>query len=858
MPLRTSAFGLHCRLQHSLLCQAACTQAQSPLRPLARSAHHPSLLALRFVGTMSGPFGSDEAIPLTPTQHVVFQLDSDEERDTGAPTVTPAAPRSNPMPGASAGSAARAQTKRKGKGPALTASQLYGQMVQRNELAQISLDQLHRTQNQGSVVADAPLSRGHSDSPYAARTEPESEDEIGLLDQELGPRTRVRIHNQPWSEAAHQAATEWLGTCRERLQQNKKGVRVAFWVILNSSGLLLIALALYHSKASTLVPTWWSGGQDVDTKNGPVGTTPEASQGEGDGLLDLRPNEAGTWYKSLPGAMATGSLPFWASQAALPTGASQTRGKHVIQTAVAGDKEVQDLSPFEHMGPLSPYSSADGFGVDNLRYRDLSALMPDETGRGTCSIDQVHILHRHGSRYPTSGSPARTVTKLADARDKGQVSFSGPLAFLQSWKYQLGSELLTPPGRLQLYHSGVQAHMQYGQLIGEQFAGAPAAAPDLPPEKPLRQARKRQFNWGTSAQGAVVVRAGSQRRIVDSALAWLQGFYGPQLWDDFAFPPEADLAAPRAKALSRGLQPRGPGGPGHKARIDIQIHPEGMGWNTTLASNFACPAANRGNATTAANLRTFMEASLRQAVERLQPYIQIQAPPQPSDSEDWNGKLTPSLVNAMQQLCSYETTAFGQSPFCSLFTAQEWRDYEHLWDMQFHGYDGAGTPLGAAQGIGWINEFIARLTAQPWDEATQSSENRTVNSDPARFPTGPDQRVFADFTHDSVLTAVLAALGATELNSLRPAQDSKHKALFRTSQLVPFAARMVFERLSCGTKDHPVPYVRMILNDAVVPLADIGCKERSDGICPLDQFLSALRDRNRRANYHHVCGAWNP
>jgi hypothetical protein len=38
---------------------------------------------------------------------------------------------------------------------------------------------------------------------------------------------------------------------------------------------------------------------------------------------------------------------------------------------------------------------------------------------------------------------------------------------------------------------------------------------------------------------------------------------------------------------------------------------------------------------------------------------------------------------AAQQLCPYETIAFGYSPFCSLFTADEWKGFEYSWDMTF-------------------------------------------------------------------------------------------------------------------------------------------------------------------------------
>lgn len=783
-----------------------------------------------------------------------------------------------------------------GSNPRLTASQLYLQKVTRNELAQMSIEDLHRQQNfeanalaSTDTLTPAKPTKRHDGASYTALgieesdSEEDDEDDNGLLED--GEHSAARSNpNQRKPRVVekltlvgkvHRAIDEWVHSAKETFQRSRRAQ------VLGIVSVLLLAIAfvgLASQRSSWRSKT--SGDNQTDTVSDdlvpvpsdaspsvpvPSNTAAVQAQQEGQGLLDLRPGEVGTWYKSMPGAMATGALPFWASAAAQQTVvASHTKGHQVIQTAVAADETAQKLAPFNHMGPLTPYKSSPGFGVDNLKYRDALTLVPNDKGKGTCSVDQVHILHRHGSRYPTSGSPVHAVEKVAQARLAGHVEFSGPLAFLQQWSYELGGELLVPPGRLELFHSGVQAHMQYAHLVGDQYnglAGHTAALQDTQRRNklvPVRSAasrnHRRQWGWGTSSSSPVVVRAGSQRRIVDSALSWLQGFYGPQLWNDFAVPPEMDLAD------QRGLVRRSLGGSskGHNARVDLQVHPEGQGWNTTLASNFACPAANGHNATTATTLQSFQDTYLAKAVARLQPYIKVLGT---STTEgEWDGKLTPALLNGMQQACSYETVALGQSSFCSLFTAQEWKDYEHLWDLKFHGTFGAGTPLGAAQGVGWVNELVARLTNQAWNDLTQTSENMTVNLDPKRFPTDSTQRLFADFTHDSTLTAVLAALGLKQLNTLPSAstlgQEQEHQARFRTSHLVPFGARMVFERLSCGMEQKP--FVRVILNDAVVPLSDVGCTDRPDGICPLDEFLRAIQDRNQRANYHGVCGTWNP
>lgn len=62
----------------------------------------------------------------------------------------------------------------------------------------------------------------------------------------------------------------------------------------------------------------------------------------------------------------------------------------------------------------------------------------------------------------------------------------------------MGAELLVPIGRQQLFDSGVKSAMEYGELM----------------RRDLENGRK------------MLVRAGSQHRIVESAMSWLEGAWG--------------------------------------------------------------------------------------------------------------------------------------------------------------------------------------------------------------------------------------------------------------------------------------------------------------------------------------------
>jgi hypothetical protein len=95
-------------------------------------------------------------------------------------------------------------------------------------------------------------------------------------------------------------------------------------------------------------------------------------------------------------------------------------------------------------GNLSPMFSLDSgeFGLPGS-----SPIVP----KG-CAINAVHILYRHGARYPTTGSaPASFAAKLQKASNTPNgFSASGPLEFLNTWTFKLGAEILTPLGRQQL------------------------------------------------------------------------------------------------------------------------------------------------------------------------------------------------------------------------------------------------------------------------------------------------------------------------------------------------------------------------------------------------------------------------
>ncbi|OOF91715.1 hypothetical protein ASPCADRAFT_177108 [Aspergillus carbonarius ITEM 5010] len=168
------------------------------------------------------------------------------------------------------------------------------------------------------------------------------------------------------------------------------------------------------------------------------------------------------WFKTRPqsfqGYTATGAAPFLAQTNPAPFGDPATYTvNHPLETSqpIHGAK---NRNFFHHMGNLSPYyPRADGFGVDEYARPQGS------------NITQMHLLHRHGSRYPSKEETDRLATwakNIADAITHGAV-FNDELSFLHDWSYTLGAAILTTRGRQDLFDSGVLNFFNYGHLYTE-------------------------------------------------------------------------------------------------------------------------------------------------------------------------------------------------------------------------------------------------------------------------------------------------------------------------------------------------------------------------------------------------------
>ncbi|KAJ5964310.1 uncharacterized protein N7479_004186 [Penicillium vulpinum] len=307
------------------------------------------------------------------------------------------------------------------------------------------------------------------------------------------------------------------------------------------------------------------------------------------------------------------------------------------------------------------------------------------------------------------------------------------------------------------------------------------------------------------------IRSSDSERVVASGVDFIQGFQKAKSQD---------------KRANRKL-------PSPKTNVIIS---EEAGANNTLNHN-TCPK--------------FEEDTLGDEVE--EEYMDLFVPPIRARLQaNLPGVTFTNLdVVSLMDLCPFETVALTEdgselSPFCDLFTSAEWSQYDYLQTLsKYYGY-GSGNSLGATQGVGFVNELIARLTKTPVVDST--STNTTLDAPgAATFPL--NYSMYADFTHDNGMLPIYTALGlynGTKPLPLDHIQSASDADGLTTGWTVSFAARAYIEMMQCGRD--PEPLVRAIVNDRVVPLH--GCNADKLGRCRRRDFIKGL-------SYARAGGDWD-
>ncbi|GAB7358341.1 hypothetical protein MBLNU230_g2412t1 [Neophaeotheca triangularis] len=418
---------------------------------------------------------------------------------------------------------------------------------------------------------------------------------------------------------------------------------------------------------------------------------------------------------------------------------------------------------------------------------EISPAIPPQ-----CKVTFAQVLARHGARYPTSKKTALYNATIAKIHSQAE-SYAPEVAFLEDYEYGLGADDLTDLGREQMLYLGVNFYERYADLINGSENHTP------------------------------FIRASDSQRVVESAGLFAQGFHHAATKGGHhnAIPP------------SRSTFPS-------QLPYPILTIPENNQTNNTLDHGTCTIFETQAPYNTMADAA--QETFLQTFIAPIQTRLNTALP-------DTN--LTSTETIYLLDLCAFETVAScpsQPSPFCPLFSMPEFHSYNYYRTLGKHFHYGTGNPLGPTQGLGFARELLARLTTQPITSiGRDGAVNTTLDTAPSTFPL--DRALYADFSHDSTMASILAALGlyrpvpATAGKGEAEAEEQRPPVLpdstivpaeqaegYSNAWTVPFGARVYFEKLLCddfgrridNDASEPEEAVRVVVNDRVLPLGFCG------------------------------------
>lgn len=194
--------------------------------------------------------------------------------------------------------------------------------------------------------------------------------------------------------------------------------------------------------------------------------------------------------------------------------------------------------------------------------------------------------------------------------------------------------------------------------------------------------------------------------------------------------------------------------------------------------------------------------------------------------------FTDQDIWAMQEMCGFETTVRGRSDWCDVFTQDEFLSFEYARDILHYYRAGPGQRYAASMGWLWLNATTNLLLQGP--------------------SAGP---LFFSFVHDGDIAPMMTALDIMNDEEHLPITHIPHDRKWRKSQVSPMGGRIIFELLSCKSKEMPgqAKFVRININDGITAIPD--CQSGPGKSCPLSQFAERTKKKGEQAgDFRELCG----
>lgn len=395
-----------------------------------------------------------------------------------------------------------------------------------------------------------------------------------------------------------------------------------------------------------------------------------------------------------------------------------------------------------YLAGSGPYIQRPGYGI--------ATEIPDQ-----CQLEQVHLLSRHGERYPSKNKGKKFEELYAKFR-KQTKPFVGELAFLNDYEYFVLDkeyyEKETTPANSEGLYAGTSDALNHGTTF-----------------------RSKYNDLYNSSEELVVFTSNSGRVHVTSKY-FARGFLG----DDYN---EKNV------------------------KFNVLAEEKEMGANS-LTPNIGCKAYEKDYNSSIA--KEYDTSFLDDAAKRI------------TKGNDLN--LTLLDVFHLFEWCAYEINVRGLSPFCNLFTKDEFVKYSYGEDLTYYYRSGPG------------NNATRDIGAPFWKASLKYLKEEN-----------PENKIVLLFTHDTHIEILHAALGVVAPKEDLPTDHIPFPVPYSHVLVVPMGSRTYTEKYNCGGES----YVRFVLNDAVVPIES--CQSGPGFSCKLSDYEKYLESRLAGTDYKSQC-----
>ncbi|KAH7321508.1 histidine phosphatase superfamily [Rhexocercosporidium sp. MPI-PUGE-AT-0058] len=214
-------------------------------------------------------------------------------------------------------------------------------------------------------------------------------------------------------------------------------------------------------------------------------------------------------------------------------------------------------------------------------------------------------------------------------------------------------------------------------------------------------------------------------------------------------------------------------------------------------------------------------------------------------------KFTDSDVFIFPYLCGFESQITGiLSPFCSIFTDAELKQYEYAQDLRYYYGIGPGVDLASKMMLPYLNSVVGLLAQGPGINGT------TATGETFELP-----KIMVAFFNDGQTTELGAATGVWDGHPVLGATEIPDGHKYIASHFVSMRGTVALERLSSTTlvtttsassssstpTSTPIPdnnkdvYIRILLNDAVYPVPS--CQDGPGRSCGMNDYVAFLKKK---------------